>query len=247
MMGGPIDARRNPTSVNDLASDKRLQWFETHVIHEVPFGYAGQGRRVYPGFLQHAGFIAMNPGRHMRSHTDFYRHLVKGDLEDAQAHRRFYDEYNAVLDMPAEYYLDCIRIVFQRCLLPRGLWCVGGERVAPEALTSTALLTIEGELDDISGIGQTQAAPRSLLRHPDSKKRHLMIEGAGHYGIFSGRSLARQYLSAGARFHRRRGQRQSLAARTCAVFAGMCAPGQVRAFTVIVRRAPARSSLLLVL
>jgi poly(3-hydroxybutyrate) depolymerase len=157
------------------------------VIDEVPAKYPGRGRRVYPGFLQHAGFIAMNPGRHMTSHWDFYNHLVQGDLEDAETHRRFYDEYNAVLDMPAEYYLDCIRIVFQEHLLPRGLWQVHGKRVAPEALTSTGLLTIEGELDDISGPGQTQAALDLCTGIAAENKHHLTIEGAGHYGTFSGR------------------------------------------------------------
>ena len=129
----------------------------------------------------------MNPGRHMSSHWDFYDHLVEGDLEDAQAHRRFYDEYNAVLDLPAEYYMDCIRIVFQQHLLPRGLWDVNGERVDPSALKETALFTIEGELDDISGRGQTEAAHDLCTSIPLERKQHLMVEGAGHYGIFSGR------------------------------------------------------------
>jgi poly(3-hydroxybutyrate) depolymerase len=187
MMGGPIDARCHPTQVNNLATTRSLRWFETHLVHQVPARYRGRGRRVYPGFLQHAGFIAMNPGRHMSSHWDFYRHLVEGDLEDADAHRRFYDEYNAVLDLPAEYYLDCIRIVFQKYLLPRGLWHVAGQRVAPEALTDTSLLTVEGELDDISGLGQTRAAHQLCTRIPLERKRHLTVRGAGHYGIFSGR------------------------------------------------------------
>jgi poly(3-hydroxybutyrate) depolymerase len=187
MMGGPIDARCHPTRVNDLATNRPLQWFEDHVLHEVPSKYPGRGRRVYPGFLQHAGFIAMNPGRHLDSHWDFYRHLVEGDLEDAEAHRRFYDEYNAVLDLPAEYYMDCIRIVFKEYLLPRGLWAVAGERVAPEALQSTALLTIEGQLDDISGLGQTRAAQDLCSGIPRALKHHMLVEGAGHYGIFSGR------------------------------------------------------------
>lgn len=187
MMGGPIDARRSPTRVNNLATTQSLQWFETHLLHEVPSKYPGRGRRVYPGFLQHTGFIAMNPGRHMGSHWDFYNHLVEGDLEDAESHRRFYDEYNAVLDLPAEYYLDCIRIVFQEHLLPRGLWYIGGERVAPEALTDTSLLTIEGELDDISGPGQTRAAHGLCTGIPTELKHHMTVEGAGHYGTFSGR------------------------------------------------------------
>jgi poly(3-hydroxybutyrate) depolymerase len=187
LMGGPIDTRHSPTQVNDLATTKPLSWFETQVIHEVPMNYPGRGRRVYPGFLQHAGFVAMNPGRHMNSHWDFYQDLVRGDLEDAEAHRRFYDEYNAVLDMPAEYYLDCIRIVFQQHLLPRGLWHVGGDRVAAEAITGMSLFTIEGELDDISGLGQTQAAHDLCTGIAAERKRHLTVQGAGHYGIFSGR------------------------------------------------------------
>jgi poly(3-hydroxybutyrate) depolymerase len=129
----------------------------------------------------------MNPLRHVSSHWDFYQHLVRGDLSSAEDHRRFYDEYNAVLDMPAEYYLDCVRIVFQQYLLPRGLWEVAGERVAPEAITRSALLTIEGELDDISGAGQTQAAHELCRGIPSERKHHLTVEGAGHYGTFSGR------------------------------------------------------------
>ncbi len=187
MMGGPIDTRRSPTPINDLATTKSLQWFKTHLLHEVPSTYPGRGRRVYPGFLQHAGFIAMNPVHHMTSHWNFYLNLVRGDLEDAQAHRRFYDEYNAVLDMPSEYYLDCVRIVFQQHLLPQGLWYVGGVRVAPEAITDAALMTIEGELDDISGLGQTRAAHDLCSGIPADRKRHLTVDGAGHYGIFSGR------------------------------------------------------------
>lgn len=187
MMGGSIDARRSPTRVNEFATAHPMSWFESNLIHEVPDAHSGRGRRVYPGFLQHAGFMAMNPVRHIGSHWDFYQHLVEGDLDSAEDHRRFYDEYNAVLDMPAEYYLDCIRIVFQQHLLPRGLWHVSGHRVAPEAITRSALLTIEGELDDISGIGQTQAAQDLCLGIPADRKHHLTIMGAGHYGIFSGR------------------------------------------------------------
>jgi poly(3-hydroxybutyrate) depolymerase len=187
LMGGPIDPRSSPTQVNDLATTRPLSWFENHVIHDVPPNYPGRGRRVYPGFLQHAGFLAMNPSRHFQSHWDFYLDLVKGDLDDAQSHRKFYDEYNAVLDMPAEYYLDTIRIVFQQHLLPRGLWDVRGERVRPEAIKRSALMTIEGELDDISGLGQTQAAHALCTGLPQKKKHHLTVEGAGHYGIFSGR------------------------------------------------------------
>lgn len=187
MMGGPIDTRQNPTQVNDLAAHKPLWWFETNVIHPVPPPYPGAGRRVYPGFLQHMGFVAMNPERHFQSHWDFYQHLVQGDLEDADSHRRFYDEYNAVLDMPAEYYLDTVRIVFQQHLLPKGEWEVRGQKVDPSKIKDTALLTIEGELDDISGQGQTRAA-HTLCTGIDAKHRqHLVVDGAGHYGIFSGR------------------------------------------------------------
>jgi poly(3-hydroxybutyrate) depolymerase len=187
MMGGPIDTRESPTAVNNLATQKPLWWFEANLIHTVPANYPGRGRRVYPGFLQHAGFIAMNPERHFQSHWDFYQDLVKGDLEDAASHRRFYDEYNAVLDMPAEYYLDTVRIVFQQHLLPRGQWHVRGERVDPAKITRTALMTIEGELDDISGLGQTRAALGLCTGVKESDKRHFTVDGAGHYGIFSGR------------------------------------------------------------
>jgi poly(3-hydroxybutyrate) depolymerase len=186
-MGGPIDPRRSPTSVNNLATQQPLSWFQGNVIHTVPVNYPGHGREVYPGFLQHAGFVAMNPGRHLNSHWDFYLNLLRGDLDDAQAHRKFYDEYNAVLDMPAEFYLDTIRIVFQQFLLPRGLWEVNGERVDPSAIKRTSLLTIEGELDDISGIGQTEAAHDLCTGIPASRRAHRVVQGAGHYGIFSGR------------------------------------------------------------
>ena len=187
MMGGPIEPRSNPTGVNNLATTQPLSWFKGNVIHTVPPNYPGHGREVYPGFLQHAGFVAMNPSRHMNSHWDFYQNLLRGDLDDAEAHRKFYDEYNAVLDMPAEYYLDTISTVFQQFLLPRGLWDVKGERVRPSAIKDTALLTIEGELDDISGLGQTEAAHDLCSGIPANRRAHKVIEGAGHYGIFSGR------------------------------------------------------------
>jgi len=187
MMGGPIDPRESPTKVNDLAVNKPHSWFQNTVIHTVPPNFPGSGRRVYPGFLQHAGFIAMNPGRHMSSHWEFYEDLVRGDLEDADGHRRFYDEYNAVLDMPAEYYLDTIRVVFQEHLLPRGEWDVAGERVRPQDIKGVALMTIEGELDDISGIGQTRAAHQLCSGVSATMREHFEVPGAGHYGIFSGR------------------------------------------------------------
>lgn len=187
MMGGPIDARESPTQVNRLATTKPYSWFEDNLIHRVPSRFPGAGRPVYPGFLQHAGFVAMNPDRHLRSHYDFYLDLVKGDNDDAEAHRQFYNEYNAVLDMPAEFYLDTIKMVFQEYQLPSGTWEIDGQKVDPSAITSVALLTIEGEFDDISGQGQTRAAQNLCSGISTDRKEHYMAAGCGHYGIFSGR------------------------------------------------------------
>jgi poly(3-hydroxybutyrate) depolymerase len=187
MMGGPIDARRSPTAVNNLAMNKSHEWFEHNVIYRVPVNYPGAGRRVYPGFLQHTGFVAMNPDRHLSSHYDYFLDLVRGDDESADSHRKFYDEYNAVLDMPAEYYLDTIKTVFQDFALVNGTWEVDGQRVRPQDISTTALLTIEGELDDISGAGQTKAAHELCTGIPTERQFHYDVEGAGHYGIFSGR------------------------------------------------------------
>ena len=187
MMGGPIDARKSPTAVNNLATEKPLSWFKRSVIHRVPLKYPGYMRQVYPGFLQHTGFVAMNPSRHADAHRDFYNHLVQGDGESAEAHRKFYDEYNAVLDMPAEYYIDTIKTVFQDFALPKGCMFVREELVRPAAITKTALLTIEGEFDDISGNGQTAAAHDLCTKIPAKMKDHFMVPKVGHYGIFSGR------------------------------------------------------------
>ena len=187
MMGGPIDARKSPTAVNNLATTKPFEWFEDNVIHRVPVNYAGNGRRVYPGFLQHAGFIAMNPDRHLKSHYDFFNDLMRGEDESAEFHRSFYDEYNAVLDMPAEYYLDTIKTVFQDFALVNGTWKVAGQLVRPQDITSTALFTVEGELDDISGAGQTKAAHDLCTGIAPERRFHFDVEGAGHFGIFSGR------------------------------------------------------------
>lgn len=187
MMGGPIDARKSPTSVNNLATKRPYSWFEQNLIHRVPAKYPGFMRRVYPGFLQHLGFVAMNPDRHLDAHWDYYNHLVQGDGDSADRHRDFYDEYNAVLDMPAEYYLDTIRTVFQDIALPKGRMFVREDLVRPQAIRETALLTIEGELDDISGNGQTEAAHLLCLNIPQSRREHYLAPGAGHYGIFSGR------------------------------------------------------------
>ena len=187
MMGGPIDTRRNPTQVNALAQRKPYEWFRNNVIFKVPSNHPGYLREVYPGFLQHAGFVAMNPDRHVESHWDYYLDMVKGDQEDVEAHRRFYDEYNAVIDLPAEYYLDTIKTVFQEHALPLGKWHVRGVRVAPEDIRKVGLFTIEGELDDISGSGQTQAAHDLCTGLAAQDKQHLTAMGVGHYGIFSGR------------------------------------------------------------
>ena len=187
MMGGPIDPRKAPTQVNDLATNKPFSWFENNVIYSVPPNYPGYGRRVYPGFLQHAGFVAMNPKRHAQSHWEFYLHLREGDNESAEEHRKFYDEYNAVLDMPAEYYLETIKTVFQDHALPLGTWEVEGQLVRPQDIKDVALLTIEGELDDISGLGQTRAAHELCAHIPKEMKQHFTAPKCGHYGIFSGR------------------------------------------------------------
>ena len=187
MMGGPIDARKSPTAVNSLADKKSYEWFKSHVIYKVPPPHLGVGRSVYPGFLQHSGFIAMNPQNHLQSHWDYFQNLVRGDELDAQQHIKFYDEYNAVLDMDAKYYLDTIKTVFQDFALPNGTWEVAGELVKPEDIKSIALLTIEGELDDISGSGQTRAAHKLCKSIPAEQKDHYEVSGAGHYGIFSGR------------------------------------------------------------
>jgi poly(3-hydroxybutyrate) depolymerase len=187
MMGGPIDARKSPTAVNDLATEKPFSWFENTVIYSVPANFPGFGRKVYPGFLQHAGFVAMNPRRHAESHWDFYMHLRDGDDESAESHRKFYDEYNAVLDMPADFYLETIKMVFQDFDLPKGTWVVEGKPVRPQDIKSVALFTIEGELDDISGSGQTQAAQDLCSSIPKSRKQHFTAPKCGHYGIFSGR------------------------------------------------------------
>jgi len=191
MMGGPIDPRQSPTAVNEFATGKPFDWFERTVVHRVPGRYPGAGRRVYPGFLQHAGFVAMNPDRHAQSHWDFYLNLVRGDLEDAESHRTFYDEYNAVLDLPADYYLETIQTVFQEFRLPMGTWELPFEGktmlVRPQDIHNVPLLTVEGELDDISGVGQTAAAHDLCTGLPPSMHHHLLARGAGHYGIFSGR------------------------------------------------------------
>jgi poly(3-hydroxybutyrate) depolymerase len=192
MMGGPIDARKSPTAVNNLAMNKSFEWFENNVIYPVPSNFPGAGRRVYPGFMQHAGFVAMNPDHHAKSHYDYFEHLLLGDDVGAEMHRKFYDEYNAVLDMDADYYLETIATVFQEFKLVNGTWQVRNpqgvlELVRPQDIRNCALLTVEGELDDISGSGQTAAAHDLCTGIAADQREHAEIEGAGHYGIFSGR------------------------------------------------------------
>jgi len=189
LIGGPIDTRINPTKVNELAATKPLDWFRANVITRVPFNYPGFMRRVYPGFLQLSGFMQLNLDRHIDAHKDLFKHLVAGDGESAAAHRKFYDEYLSVADLPAEFYLDCIAAVFQKHSLPKGEFKYKGKLVKPAAITQTGLLTLEGELDDISGVGQTKAAQTLCTSLPASKRHHYMQKGVGHYGIFNGRKF----------------------------------------------------------
>ena len=186
MMGGPIDTREAPTAVNTLATERPHAWFEQNVIATVPNSYPGAGRRVYPGFLQLTGFMTMNLGNHMMSHWEMFKHLVRGDGESADATKEFYDEYRSVCDMTAEYYLQTIDQVFQAHALPRGVMTHRGRAVDPAAITDIGILAIEGERDDISGLGQTRAALTIATSLPAEKKRYYLAEGVGHYGIFNG-------------------------------------------------------------
>lgn len=187
LMGGPIDTRIAPTSVTSFAEDRPISWFEQNVVTTVPPYYPGAFRRVYPGFLQLSGFVSMNMDRHVNAHLRLFQHLVEGDGDSASAHRKFYDEYLAVMDMPADFYLQTVAAVFKNHALPKGVLVYRGERVEPAAIEKTALLTIEGELDDISAAGQTAAAHGLCKNIPAEKKiRHLQMN-VGHYGIFNGR------------------------------------------------------------
>ncbi len=192
LMGGPIDTREAPTAVNTVATQRPLSWFEQNVIHTVPVFYPGSGRRVYPGFLQLTGFMAMNLGNHLVSHWSMFRHLVEGDEESADSTKAFYDEYRSVCDMTEEFYLQTIDQVFQRHLLPKGEFMHRGRLVDPGAIKDIGLLAIEGERDDISGIGQTRAALTLASALPDDKKKYLLAERVGHYGIFNGRRWREQ-------------------------------------------------------
>jgi poly(3-hydroxybutyrate) depolymerase len=186
MMGGPIDTRECPTVVNNMAMQRPIEWFRQSVIATVPMKYPGAGRRVYPGFMQLSAFMSMNLSSHMMSHYEMFKHLTIGDEASAQATKDFYDEYRAVCDMTAEFYLQTVEEVFQKHSIPKGEFRHKGELVDITQITDTALLAIEGERDDISGLGQTRAALKLTPNLPEAKKRYYMAEGAGHYGIFNG-------------------------------------------------------------
>ena len=186
MMGGPIDTREMPTGVNTLATERPHSWFAQNVIATVPFKYPGSGRKVYPGFLQLTGFLSMNLGSHMMSHFEMYKHLVAGDDESADATKDFYEEYRSVCDMTAEFYLQTIDVVFQDHSLPKGTMMHRGTRIDPSAITDIAILAVEGERDDISGVGQTKASLTISTSLPDKMKKYHLAPGAGHYGIFNG-------------------------------------------------------------
>jgi len=186
LMGGPIDTRRNPTQVNKLAEEKPLSWFESNVIHYVPFPNAGFGRRVYPGFIQLTGFMTMNLERHTQAHMKLFENLVKGDCDSVNQHKSFYEEYLAVMDLPADFYLQTVKTVFQDHALPKGEMMHRGQRVDCSAIRKTALMTVEGERDDICGLGQTEAAHSLCTGIPVDEHYYYVQPGVGHYGVFSG-------------------------------------------------------------
>jgi poly(3-hydroxybutyrate) depolymerase len=186
LMGGPIDTRENPTAVNALAEERGIEWFRRHCITRVPFPYPGMMREVYPGFLQLSGFMAMNLDRHLSAHWDYYKNLVQDNGDSAEKHREFYDEYLAVMDLTAEFYLETVDRVFVKHLLPKGEMKYRGRAVDLADIRKTALMTIEGENDDISGVGQTQAAQRLCVNIPAAKRVHYLQKRVGHYGVFNG-------------------------------------------------------------
>ena len=192
LMAGPIDTRVNPTNVNALANSRPIEWFEQNLIATVPLRYPGAFRRVYPGFVQLAAFMSMNVERHLKAHRELYDHLAKGEHEKAQVTKAFYDEYFAVLDLTAEFYLETVRLVFQECALPTGKLEWQGGRVEPRAIKRTMLLTVEGERDDICAVGQTAAAHELCSGLRPYLKRHHMQAGVGHYGVFSGNRWTNQ-------------------------------------------------------
>ncbi|WP_265516161.1 polyhydroxyalkanoate depolymerase [Nitratireductor luteus] len=186
LMGGPIDTRRNPTAVNELAEERGIDWFRENVIMQVPWPNPGFMREVYPGFLQLSGFMSMNLDRHIIAHKEFFMHLVENDGDSAEKHRDFYDEYLAVMDLTAEFYLQTVDTVFVKHALPKGEMMHRNERVEPAAISRVALLTIEGEKDDISGLGQTEAAHDLCVNIPQSRRSHYVQPSVGHYGVFNG-------------------------------------------------------------
>ncbi len=186
LMGGPIDTRRSPTAVNLLAERRGVEWFRRNCLYAVPFPYPGFGRLVYPGFLQLSGFMAMNLDRHVNAHVEMFNHLVRGDGDSAEKHREFYDEYMAVMDLTAEYYMQTIETVFVRHALPKGEMTHRGQRIDLAAIRACALMTVEGENDDISGVGQTQAAHDLCVNLPAELKVHHLQKDVGHYGVFNG-------------------------------------------------------------
>ncbi len=192
LIGGPIDTRINPTKVNKTAHERSIDWFERSVISRVPFNYPGFMRKVYPGFVQLTGFMTMNLDKHVGEHLGLFMHLVDGDGESAEAHRKFYNEYLSVLDLPAEFYLQTVKSVFQDYALPKGVMVSRGRQVKPQDIKKTALLCIEGEKDDISGVGQTKAAIKLCTGLPEKMKKYHLQEGVGHYGTFNGRRFREQ-------------------------------------------------------
>lgn len=206
IMGSPIDARRSPTVPNLLSQERSFEWFERNMIYTTPPPYAGALRRVYPGFVQLYSFLSMNHDRHLNAHYDYFRQLVAGDGDSADKHRRFYDEYLSVLDLTEEFYLQTIRDVFQEFSLAEGKFMHRGRRVKPEAITDIGLLTVEGENDDISGIGQTQAAHDLCVNLPDTMKSDYIQPGVGHYGVFNGGRWRTEIQPRVAKFMRAHGE-----------------------------------------
>jgi poly(3-hydroxybutyrate) depolymerase len=192
LMAGPVDTRINPTKVNLLANEHPLDWFEDNLITAVPRRYPGAFRHVYPGFLQLSAFLTMNLSRHVRAHMDLFSHILKGELAKADANRKFYDEYFSVADLPAEFYLETVQKVFQESQLPRGVYTWRNRKVDPRAIRKTSLLTVEGERDDICGLGQTMAAQDLCSTIKPFRKKHYVQPGVGHYGVFSGSRWATQ-------------------------------------------------------
>src|SRR5690606_7660304 len=207
LMGGPIDTRRNPTAVNRLAEERGTGWFRHNAITTVPFPYPGMLREVYPGFLQLTGFMTMNLDRHLNAHGELFQHLVKGDGDQADKHREFYDEYLSVMDLTAEFYLQTVDTVFVRHLLPRGRMTHRGLPIEPGASRDTALMTVEGEKDDISGIGQTEAAHDLCTGIPAAMREHHLQEDVGHYGVFNGHRFRAEIAPRIADFVRRHDRR----------------------------------------